>query len=408
MVERAGTDVRYRQLETIRQFAAAQLADTRDAAAVHARHARWFAAESDRQFAAWRSPRQRDAYQWLDAELPNLRAALRWASGHGEIDAAVRIASNIGDMARFRLRDEAAGWAAELVDRARAVHHPRLIVLLTWAASTAWSVGQLADARRYGEQAVSLLADGRLDPFVWAFADLAMVASYQGDQDRAVALAEAGARHPADAQDRFCTALLPFYLALAGRAIEAQRRSVEAIPVVEETGVPSSIAFAHWAMGKAFAGADPARAVAAYEQALVVARASGNRFLELTTAADLAALQAQSGDPARALRSFRDVIGTWRRSPDLMFASHGLGSLIVLLARIDRLEPAAILHGAVVAAAGSSAFAPELTAAVERLRDRLGAASFDEYSRRGARLELHEAHDVALREVHAALAALGG
>ncbi len=73
--------------------------------------------------------------------MDNLRSAFRWARDNEQTDLAARIASNVGDMARFRLRDEAANWAAEIVDPARATRHRRLTVLLTWAASSAWSYG---------------------------------------------------------------------------------------------------------------------------------------------------------------------------------------------------------------------------------------------------------------------------
>ena len=64
---------------------------------------------------------------------------------------------HIGDIARFRLRDEAASWAEEVVEAARATHHRRLTVLLTWAASSAWSLGRLEEAKRFGEEAVNLV-----------------------------------------------------------------------------------------------------------------------------------------------------------------------------------------------------------------------------------------------------------
>jgi len=40
----------------------------------------------------WDSPRQREAYTWLDVELANLRAAFRWAADHGDLDTAAAIA----------------------------------------------------------------------------------------------------------------------------------------------------------------------------------------------------------------------------------------------------------------------------------------------------------------------------
>src|SRR5205823_1856758 len=110
-------------LETIRQFGEEQLTGMGEGEAVRARHAQFYADESDAQFRIWRSPRERDAYEWLDRVLENLRAAFRWAVDNAQVDLAARIASNVGDIGRFRLREEAASWANEIVDAARQISH---------------------------------------------------------------------------------------------------------------------------------------------------------------------------------------------------------------------------------------------------------------------------------------------
>jgi len=402
-VERAATAVRYGQLETIRQFGDERLRARGSDAAAARRHARFFAEDAETGFAAWRSRDQRAAYEWLDRELGNLRAAFRWACDHDDVDAAVRIASNIGDMGRFRMRDEAAAWAAQIVDRARAVRHRRLGVLLTWAASTAWSIGELDAANRYGEEAIALAGDDAFDPFVWAFTDLAMVASYQGDVTRAIELARRGAAHEADARDRFCLALAPYFLAVAGRTAEAAALAEEAVPAVQAAGVPSSLSAALWAKGRAVAPADPEAAAAAYDASIAVARESGNRLWEAMSALELAAIQAGRGSPSDALRTFENLIEVWRGSPDLIFISHGLGSVIVLFARLGVGEPAAVLHGAIAKLLESNPFVAELGDATTRVRRLLGDAAFDAASRRGAAMELHAVHDYALEHVRRTL-----
>jgi tetratricopeptide (TPR) repeat protein len=406
-VERSGNVVRYGLLETIRQFAEEQRTAMGEGEAIRIRHAQYFAEDSDAHFKIWRSPRQLAAYEWLDREMGNLRATFRWASDHGEVDVAARIASNIGDMARFRVRDEAANWAGEIVDAARRVRHRRLAVLLTWAASSAWSFARLEEARRYGEEAISLAGNTDFDPFVWAFTDLAMVACYESDIGRAIEFARAGADLAADRHDRFCLAMLPHFLAVGGRGDEAMKIADAIVAQVEATGVPASISIALWAKGHAFAAADPAEALAAYERAIAIAQQSGNRFWEIMIILEVAALQARSGEPINALCSFREMLDLWRRSTDLMFVSHGLGSLIVLFDRLGHAAAAATLNGTLAKTYESNPFVPELPDTVERVRGTLGDASFDEASRRGAAMALHEAHDYAVDQVRQALAALG-
>jgi predicted ATPase len=78
-VDRGASVLRYVMLETIRQFAEDQCAAIGERDAALLRHAQFFAAESDSQFKTWLSPHQASAYEWLDRELDNLRAAFRWA-----------------------------------------------------------------------------------------------------------------------------------------------------------------------------------------------------------------------------------------------------------------------------------------------------------------------------------------
>jgi predicted ATPase/tetratricopeptide (TPR) repeat protein len=401
VVSRTGAAARYGLLETIRQFGEERLAEREEAEAVRQRHAQFYADDSAAHFEIFLSPRQRLAYEWLDHEIGNLRAAFRWASDRGRVE----IASNIGDMGRFSVHDEAAHWPREIVDRARGIRHRRLTVLLTWAASSGWGLGRLEEARRYGEEAISLVADPEFEPFVWAYVDLAMIAAYEGDTTRALELGRAGANHPADRGDRTCLAFLPYLLTIGGRDDEARGTIERTIAEVEAAGVPSAMSCAHWAKGKAFAATDPAVALAAYERASMIARESGNRFWEVMAVLELAALQARAGDPGAALASFRRMLELWRRSAaELMFVTHGLGSLVVLLERLGAVLAAATLNGPIRDAVDSNPFVPELPDAVRRLRERLGASAFEEASRRGRSMPLYQLHDFAVGEVEAALA----
>ena len=102
------------------------------------------------------------------------------------------------------MREEATLWAEEIVDAARAAGHRRLVYLLTWAGSSAWSIGRMEDAKRFGNEAVALLERPEFDPFVWVFADLSSTALLEGDRQQAVTLMRMGAEHPVDRADRFC------------------------------------------------------------------------------------------------------------------------------------------------------------------------------------------------------------
>ena len=99
------------------------------------------------------------------------------------------------------------------------------------------------------------------------------------------------------------------------------------------------------------------------------------------------------------------MLDLWCRSAaELMFITHGLGSLVVLLERLGAPVAAATLNGPIRDAVDSNPFVPELPDAVRRLQGQLGAAAFEEARRRGLSMPLYQLHDFAVREVEAALA----
>jgi hypothetical protein len=101
------------------------------------------------------------------------------------------------------------------------------------------------------------------------------------------------------------------------------------------------------------------------------------------------------------------MLNFWRRSADLMFASHGLGNLILLFYRLGNSTAAATLNGTITKSFESNSLVKESPDVIARLRRTLGEAAFDEASRRGATMTLHEATDYALGEIAQALVAAG-
>lgn len=405
-VERSSNSVRYGLLETIRQFSEEQLAAIGESEAVQLRHAQFFAEDSDAHFEAWLSPRQVAAYEWLDREMDNLRSAFRWAKGAAHIDVAAQIASNVGDIARFQLRDEAANWPEEIVEAARATRHRRLTVLLTWAASSAWSFGRLEEAKRFGEEAISLIGDVRFDPFVWAFTDLAFVALLKGDPEKAIEFVSAGAALEADRGDRMCLATQLYILVLGGRADEARSIAQNVVAATEATGVPSSNVLSLLGKGAAFAETDPAAALNDYGHAAALARQSGNRLLLTLIIPKIAALLTRGGDLPAALHSFREMLESSGDSRDLVSVAHGLGNLIVLFERLGRTAAAATLNGALTRVVDAAALVPELPHTMSRVRGKLGEAAFEAANRCGAAMPVHQANDYALTEIAQALIAV--
>ena len=404
-IQRDGGEARFGMLETIRQFAEEQLVDRREAAATRRTHARFMADDSDLQFGVWRSPRQREAHDWLDRELGNLRIAFRWAMQHADVDVAARIASNIGDMGRHCLRDEAAGWAAEIVDAARKVKHRRLCVLLNWAGSSACGAARFEEARRFAEEAVALADDPDFDPLAWAYVDLAFVELAEGQADRAIEWLRAGAAHPADRHDRYCAACLLAIMASAAEGVDEARSLADGIVHdVDAAGVPCAVVVAYIGKGEVLAEVDPPAALAAMAFAIATARASGCRFLESYFTPRFAVLQAMHGDPTAALRSLERMRAAWSVSTDAAVVAAWRSGVVVVLGRLGRFDQAATVHGTLDDAMQGTALLAGLDQAAQQIRDAQGETDFSRARRRGAAMAPHEADDFALACLREALA----
>lgn len=395
--------IRYGMLETIRAFGLETLDDAGATDPVRQAHACFYADDADRYFAHWRSPRQREAHVWLDLEINNLRDAFWWAHGRGDVDSAARIASSVGDMGRFRLIEEAATWAEEIVEQARAAGHPRLIVLLTWSASSAWAFQRFDDAERFGEEALQWLDTPGFDPFVWAYGDLAFVRIFAGDIDAAIGLLATGANHPADQPDRFMMAFHLFVLATAGRTDAARRIADDVVARVEAAGVPMAVAVAYGGKGAALEPVDERGALACYESGIDVARQAGARFMETLIAPRIAALHARSGEPVVALRGFARMLESFGDATDIASVSATRAALVVLFSRIGLYLAAATLHGTLADTVDTSGIVPAHAEAIKQVRDTLSARVFSAAVARGVAMSLREGSAYASVQVDLAL-----
>src|SRR5207302_1650733 len=92
LAEARGDDVRYRLLETVRQYARDRLLETGEAAAVRARHLAYFLDLAEQAEPALRGPEQVAWLERLDAEHGNLRAALDWSLAEADAAVGLRLA----------------------------------------------------------------------------------------------------------------------------------------------------------------------------------------------------------------------------------------------------------------------------------------------------------------------------
>ena len=388
---------RYVLLETIRQFAEEQLAETADIAGIRALHARYYARRAA-EVLMWFADgeRQREMYEWQIRELANLRAGFRAAADAGDLDSAASIAvSATAILPQLLERLEPSGWAEELLDAAGAADHPQLAALYA-AASICAATGRTDDGFEYVERARVLFADSRYVPIPFGIATSLAAWPYlhSGRIDSWIELCRAEiARVGVDTV--YPQVLMVVALAFGRRYDEATALAAGVVETAEASGNPTVLFSALCAYFTANFDRDPPAALGALSRALSLARETG--LGDAGATAMLARAEAANGDPRHALDACREALVAYAASGDLAAARTPLSVLACLLHRMGNDEPAAVLAGC-----GDSpviAGYPEVVASIEHLREALGADAFEALAERGRAMETTAKFRYALEQI---------
>jgi len=391
-IERRAGPARYGLLETIRQFAAEELAATGASDDLRDRHATYFAAEVVTQLDASHGPRFRGAVEWVDTELANLRTAFRRAVDRADLVTAVAIAAHTAQLGFFRQRFEAVGWAEEILERATDADVRQLPRLYT-AASNCLYTGRPEVAVGYAQTAIALEADGRYDPFPAFYTPRGREAEahrFAGRNERRLEIYRSLADQPDPDHRALGLGLLLYVLPEVGLGAEARTIADEALAAAHTSGHPVTITYTLHAYGRAYAETDPERALSTMRQALASAREHGLGFFEALFARDLASLEAVHGDRDQALRLFGNAIEAFHRAGNAGSLALTLAYLTMYLADDDQPTIAATVHGASTGHAAISTVT-KLTSTVEQVRLVLGETDFNRCVAAGAAMEPAEA-----------------
>jgi hypothetical protein len=385
VADRTSERTRFSMLETIRQFAEERLIASGDADAARAAHARYFAGRESDVLSLWDSPRQREAYFWLNIELANLRAAFRWSVDHHDFGTAAAISVYAGFIGGFVELHEPSTWAEELIDAARAVEHPRLGQLCVIAAEC-YRTGRIEDAVRYADAAVAIIDGGGFDRMLYDFEPTALGGTYItiGLSDRWLELCR---KRFARGQGLNTYNRAAFVMALmtAGKIDEAQAASDDLLADAKTTVDPGAQCFALLAYGYALRDRRPQAAYEALRRGLKIAQDSGNKMTESYIAVNLSSLAGAHGAPAETLDFLTRAINNFYDSGSY---AHMVSPLIVLAAHFDRIgqyEAAATIIGFAATAFALATF-PEITAAIAHLREVLGNKAYEYMTRAGANM----------------------
>jgi len=184
-VQEGLTQVRYRLLETIRQYAWEKLQASKEAPALQVRHRDWYLHLAQESQVELLSERQGTWLARLEAEHDNLRAALAYCRDKEDsTEAGLRLAGALVWFWYFRgYVSEARGWLESMLARADAKQYPVAYTLALGAAGVmAYLQSDYPAAHGWLEESAALaqkIGDRAVRAFALAF--LGRVAFHEGD-----------------------------------------------------------------------------------------------------------------------------------------------------------------------------------------------------------------------------------
>jgi predicted ATPase/DNA-binding SARP family transcriptional activator len=387
---------RYRLLETVRAYAAEQLAATGDPEVTRRRHAWAMVAAAEELDRRLLGPDEAAAMYQIDDLLPDLRQAI----AAGEPGVAARLAAAMFRYGYRRQSYEVLAWGS-------LVPAPRPPAVLAAAATHAWGRGDLDGARRLAEDALRASPDSAVGHEV--LGDVALVAC---DGDGALvhygAMARIGRDSGLPTVETSGLVGEALVLAWSGSPAAARRKAESAVAIADASGNPGARAEARYGLGEALADIEPARALALLDEAAALAGGVQDRLFEAASVTAAVAIRGRHGDPATALTSYRDVLALWRKAGNDTLRVAALRNLVVLLARVGADDTAALVDAALPAFRMYAAEAARLDRARTAVAERLGPARLAELRRRGERLGPTGVTDEALAAIDSALKRLAG
>ncbi|HWL43077.1 MAG TPA: tetratricopeptide repeat protein [Ilumatobacter sp.] len=275
--ERAGTS-RFDMLESIREFAQAELETLGELDRAHAAHAGWATETAQRLHAEINTAEQERVVATFDAERANLRAALRWQLDRGDREA-LRLAH--GQWMYWLIRGaarEGLAWLHAALEMAGPDTDQAVATALMAAGNLHDSRGELRHAAELHERAVAAFAElGDRYRMAASWHTLAAIARELGDLDRAAEL-----QHDALVVQHELGNQREQAVALNGLGVIAYRRGdpqhalayfLRAVDLFESVGDQLGLAHALDRVGLAhYASGDAATAVTWHRRAQAIAQ----------------------------------------------------------------------------------------------------------------------------------------
>jgi non-specific serine/threonine protein kinase len=401
-VERVGDDisVRYRILETLRQYGRERLAITGTADKVRARHATFFGVLVEEAGHHAHGPRQVEYLKRCDEELDNIRGALQWVLERTDESTSLRVASMAWFWSARGYWSEGRAW----LERALTLpeQDARAEVLL-WAGVLAWLQGDVPGAQQRAEDclAASRTAEDR-GTAAAAMGLLGLLSWLRGDYAAARPLTERSLALSRETGDRWTQSRQLDLLGVAalqeGDLEAAEARVDESVRLARQAGDTYSLTIALNFLGdvKRVHGAND-DAEAAYTESLALNDTMGDFGQGAASLHSLGYLAQARGDLERAASLFAESLARVRKRGE----KRGVAECLVGFAGIARVygqpERAAQLFGAAQAtleSIGASVWIPNRShydRELATVRSDQGEVSFARNHAEGRALSIEQA-----------------
>ena len=393
-VDEDDAGVRYRLLESIRQYAQERLEAAGDAAAVRRRHADYFVAVAEGFGPRLRSRDQTVSANEAARDIDNFRAALDWAIETNAPDHAMCLVNPLavnGVAIGYAVTD----WADAATRIPGAAEHPLFPAVASWAAMGAVTGGDLDRAAPLvaSLEAVEAATGTRLPA---ASQGPAVLAFFRGDH-------EGAARHAQEWADR-ARAVGDLYelahaLILQGSALAGSDpdRGLELVEEAVRIGRDAGIASAHSIGLLALIGSlpmdgpdDTTRALELLEEAIGVGLTIGNRQTVVSAAGFKAHIALRTGQWESALRDSADGAEQALQSGVMNMLLPTYWAAAIAFAELEHLELSAVFLGAadiMETRWGPDYFMEHADATEAAVLEGLGARRVAELRARGAAFE---------------------
>lgn len=320
------SEPRFAMLETVREFAREQLTASGEDDAVRGRHAAWCLRLAEASEPA--TPGGPDQARWLirlEAELPNLRAALNWLEVTGDPEAMMRMAGALGGFWFWHShRQEGAAWLERALAAADPTPTPGRGKALLALGFQGMEQGSARAAACAAESVAVWTALGD----AWRVADarsaLGQILEYRADYEQAIPLLEEAVREWDALGDPVRAAWALFFLGQAALdhedAPRAEALFTDALGRLRQSGVVWGVSGELHQLGEVAAMRGDVQAAAAYyAESLDGTGTRENLVGKLVAVSRLAAVGGHAETAARVLgaaEALAGTIGYVRRRPE--------------------------------------------------------------------------------------------